>query len=144
MSLDRTGACACGTVRFIAHGGGPEFGACHCETCRRWAGGPNLAMSVDGVTVTAGEDDIAVWASSAWAERASCATCGGKLWYRLTGGGPGTGYILAVAALDDLSGLTLGAEIFTESKPAAYGFFEGSGKRMTGAEAMASFAAAPD
>ena len=136
----RTGGCACGTVRYEATGGGPSFDACHCATCRRWVGGPFLAMGVETIRFVEGEHEVHVWASSEWGHRLSCRTCGGALAFRMADGS-GEPH-LAVGTLDDASGLTLGLEIYVDRKPEGYGFLSQTSRKMTEAEFLAMIGAA--
>ena len=129
----RTGGCACGAVRYEATGGGPAFGACHCETCRKWVGGPFLGLQVETLRIVQGAESVRTWRSSDWGERASCAECGGALFFTVVATGEKN---VALGTLDDLSGLTLGMEIFVDRKPAAYGFLSESSKKLTAAEFM--------
>ena len=51
------GHCLCGAVGFTSPDA-KEIGACHCGFCRRWGGGPLLAVHCGpGVTFT-GADQI--------------------------------------------------------------------------------------
>ena len=54
--MDATGSCICGAVT-ISVNVGNSVGACHCDICRRWGGGPLLAL--DGGDDVAGNDQIA-------------------------------------------------------------------------------------
>lgn len=78
------GRCECGAVRF--HFGTPigDFSACHCSQCRRlsgmyWAGFhvPNEALVFDN------DAGLRWYASSDWAQRGFCNTCGSSLFYKL-------------------------------------------------------------
>ncbi|MHA3913490.1 GFA family protein [Halovulum sp. GXIMD14793] len=137
---DRRGHCLCGAVSFTIQEPKTEFGACHCSMCRQWTGSALLALEVpaDKITVS-GQDSIAAYRSSDWAERCFCKTCGSKLWYRVTAEGPHQGaYHLAVGLLDDLAGMKLTSEIFIDEKPDGYAF-AGPLDQMTGAQVMALY-----
>ncbi|HET7410304.1 MAG TPA: GFA family protein [Paracoccaceae bacterium] len=128
------GGCACGAVRFTAEAP-REYGVCHCETCRRWTGGPNLAVDCgSGVEI---EGPVSVWNSSDWAERGSCARCGSPLFYRLKATGA---HYLAVGAFDDQEGWEMTEQIFIDAKPAHFAFANET-RTMTEAEVMAAWAA---
>jgi len=86
-----------------------------------------------------GQDAIAVYPSSAWAERGFCKHCGSPLFYRMKSDGS---YHLPVGLLDDTEGLTLVNEIFIDRKPSLYSFAEKT-HQMTEAEVMAMFGAPP-
>ena len=140
----RTGGCACGAVRYEATGGGPSFGACHCATCRKWVGGPFMALQVETLSVTEGEDALNIWRSSPWGERVSCKACGGTLFFRVVGeaGQSPRESNVAIGTLDDASGLALGMEIFADRKPDAYGFLSETSKKVTEAEFLKMIGAA--
>ncbi len=133
MSETRTGQCLCGAVRYRLTKPVHDVDACHCAMCRRWSGSP--LMAIDGGTEVAfeGEDQIARYRSSQWAERAFCRTCGTHLFFRLVESGQ---YFLFAGTLDDQSGLTLQTQIFVEEKPDWYDFANDT-KMMTGAEVFA-------
>ncbi|NKB29076.1 MAG: GFA family protein [Rhodobacteraceae bacterium] len=82
MSDTIQGHCLCGavTIRVAGHHD-PRPGACHCRMCQRWSGGLFLCFEADagGVTI---EGPVTHYASSEFAERAFCSTCGSHLWMR--------------------------------------------------------------
>ena len=93
-----------------------------------------------GAVKIEGEEAIRVFASSQWAERAFCGTCGSNLFYRVTAEGPMQGEIhLAMGVLDDPAGVSLSTELFIDLKPDGYGFSQHT-HQMTEAEVMAMFA----
>ncbi|MFN3613617.1 MAG: GFA family protein [Rubrimonas sp.] len=134
---ERTGRCLCGTVRFRAAEVADDLGACWCDMCRRWAGGPFIAAAARGVTFE-GAEAIRAYASSDWAERAVCGRCGSTLYFRVTAPGPhGDGaYELAIGLFDDTTGMRLKTEIFVDRQPDAYALQAGL-TRKTGAEFLA-------
>lgn len=140
-----TGKCLCGAVSYEIASEITELGACHCGMCRTWSGGVFIAAQVKGADVTIkGEEHLSKFASSGWAERAFCKTCGSSLFYRVTAPGPHFDeHHFGAGALDDLSGTTLTGEIFIDKKPAAYAF-AGETHKMTEAEVMAMFAPPPE
>jgi hypothetical protein len=77
------GSCLCGavTIRLAAHD--PAVTACHCRMCLRWTGGPFAGFDapVEAVSISG---KVAIYASSAFAERAFCPRCGSHLWFRDT------------------------------------------------------------
>ena len=75
--------CVCGAVRARAPIGDKHVGACHCETCRRWGGGPSMMLDCGTDVHFEGEKHITVYVSSDWAERGFCKACGSHLFYRL-------------------------------------------------------------
>ena len=130
------GGCLCGAVRFTVEVARKAIDACHCGMCRRWQGGPAMAVMVDGPPVFADAGALGVYRSSAWAERCFCTTCGTALAYRTL---DGRHHAIMAGALDDLDGFAFTMEIFIDDKPAWYAF-EGDHPRLTGAEVMALFA----
>lgn len=145
MAIERTGGCLCGAVRYRAALPSGHVHACHCGTCRRWAGGPALALAAPADAVTFdGAENLSHYASSEWAERVFCKTCGTHLYFRVTADGPAKGeYSLSAGTLDDLSGLSLSQEIYVDAKPACYAF-AGDQPRLTEAEFLASIGLSPE
>lgn len=137
---ERTGRCLCGKVKFTIAEQIDEVGACHCEMCRRWAGGPLLAIHCKGPVAFEGEDKIVRYKSSDWAERGFCGTCGSNLFYFLV---PAGEYIMSPGALDDQTGLKFTSQVFIDEKPDWYAFANDT-KNMTGAELFAQFAPKDD
>ena len=111
------GRCLCGAVG-INSPAAKEIGACHCGFCRRWGGGPMMAVHCGpGVTFT-GAEQIGVYASSEWAERAFCKTCGTHLYYKLLA----TGEFFVPAGVFDADDFELASQIYIDKKPAYYAF----------------------
>lgn len=144
MCAERTGQCLCGAVRVTVRDPGHELGACHCGMCRRWTGSAfvTLAVPEDRLQVE-GAGNVRHYASSDWAERCFCGTCGSTLWYRLTAAGMPRDFYMAAGLLDDLSGMHLAHEIFIDRKPGAFAF-AGPTHQMTEAEFLAQLPASPE
>lgn len=139
--MSHTGSCMCGAVRFTISVPVTETAACHCSMCRKWSGGVYMAVQLpaDSVEIE-GADAIRFFASSPWAERAFCGTCGSNLFYRVTAEGPMQGEIhMGLGVLDDPSGVALTTELFIDLKPEAYGFAQKT-HQMTEADVMEMFA----
>lgn len=132
-----TGRCLCGAVAFEAGAAKREVDVCHCTMCRRWSAGPYIGLAYDGDVSFTGEENIGVYASSDWAERAFCKICGSSLYYHLIGTDH---YSFSAGALDDETGLALTQQIFIDEKPAYYDLANETPK-LTGAEVFAAFAA---
>jgi hypothetical protein len=132
----RSGHCLCGRVR-VSLRCGDEVDACHCSICRRWGGGPLLAIEPEGDVKFDGVEQIAVFESSDWAERGFCRRCGTHLFYRLK---EPVHYAIPVGLLDDPGALRLAKEIFVDEQPQAYAF-AGERPRLTGAEVFEQFQA---
>lgn len=116
--MNRTGKCLCGAVQFEIRDLNPEFGVCHCKMCQRWAGSGFMGLTVPTETISfEGEDHIARYQSSEWAERAWCKECGSNLWYQVTFEGPYSGALhMPYGLLDDTSGLSINREIYVDEK----------------------------
>ncbi|MFK7744747.1 MAG: GFA family protein [Roseobacter sp.] len=140
--MKQTGGCLCGAVTYTLNEPAKTTGACHCAMCRKWSGGVYLGVQVpDGGLQVRGGDNLQTYASSPWAERAFCRTCGSSLWYRITAEGPHQGeHHVGLGTFDDATGIALTEEIFIDKKPDGYGFAQNT-KVMTEAEVMALFAA---
>ena len=109
------GVCLCGSVRFSA----PDvrnIGVCHCGACRRWGGGPLLSVHCGTDVVFQGADQITVYASSPWAERAFCKQCGTHLYYRLLA----TGDFFVPAGAIDSNQFEITKQIYVDKKPDYY------------------------
>lgn len=133
----RTGRCMCGAVTFTVRDLRTDYGACHCEMCRRWTGSAFLGVSVPVANITfEGTEHIGRIQSSAWAERTWCTRCGTGLWYRVTADSPMAANLeLPIGLLDDASGLQMTREIFIDCKPDAYAY-EGEHRTLTRAQVM--------
>lgn len=125
----RTGRCLCGNVG-VSLRTAAQFDACHCGMCRRWGGGPLLAVEADGDVRFEGREHITIFESSDWAERGFCSRCGTHLFYRLK---DRNHYVIPVGLLDDPGPLRFDTEIFVDEQPEFYAF-EGDRTRLTGAE----------
>jgi len=115
---EKKGRCMCGAVKLNATDVPEVFSTCYCKTCQRWMGSPFRGVSVkfDNLTIS-GQENIAVFQSSDFAERANCKNCGSAIWYRLTAGKYAGNTSIPVGLLDDTTGLTLNHEYFTNIFP---------------------------
>lgn len=140
MTAVKTGKCMCGAVTFTAHKVEPNFGACHCDMCRRWSGGRWMGVHIEKSDLEiSGEDAITTFKSSDWAERAFCNKCGSNLWYRQTEGPYASGVSIGIGLLDQTDDLKLAREYFVDNQTGAYAFPEDR-IQMTEAEVIAMFA----
>jgi hypothetical protein len=135
-----TGRCLCGGVTFSVAAGRREVDACHCNMCRRWSAGPYIGFPHDGELILQGGDNVSLYKSSEWAERAFCKRCGSSLYYHLLGTDH---YSFSAGLLDDQDGLSLTQEIFIDEKPGYYDLANSTPK-LTGAEVFAAFEAKSD
>lgn len=127
-----TGHCLCGAVSVTATPIRDAIEACHCDMCRRWGGGPYLAVQCATEFTFAGEQHIARFQSSDWAERGFCKQCGSHLFYHFKP----TGTHSFLAGLFDNPGTDrMGEQIFIDEKPPYYTFSDDAPAR-TGAEVI--------
>lgn len=78
--LTLTGACQCGRVRFSAHVETNEAYYCHCRMCQRAVGNVRATfVNVKKDAVTWEGAPRALYASSTFARRGFCSTCGTPL-----------------------------------------------------------------
>jgi hypothetical protein len=136
----RSGRCLCGTIRFTAARVSDSVGACHCSMCRRWGGGPLLAVDCGTEVAFEGAGNLSVYDSSPWAERGFCAKCGTHMFYRLKGSHQ---YIMPAGLFEDDSAFVLDQQIFIDDKPGYYDFANQT-VTMTGAEVFAKYAPPSD
>ena len=139
--MSHSGSCLCGAVTYSIKSTVTQTRACHCGMCRKWSGGVYLGVEVapDQMDIK-GAENLTVFASSPWAERAFCTTCGSNICSGITMPGPhfGTRYV-GLGGLDDTSGIELVGEIYIDKKPDGYSFANDTDK-MTEAEIMAIYA----
>ena len=126
------GRCLCGAVTITLEGARPRVDMCHCNMCRRWGGGAFGGVSGASFEVE-GEENVTVYRSSAWAERAFCARCGSNLWFRFV---PADHHSFLAGLFDLPESFAMWRQIFVDEKPAWYDFAQDTPK-MTGAEVIA-------
>ena len=130
------GQCLCGAVKFETTM--PDhIDACHCSMCQKWAGSVFIGADYhksDAVKLLS-EDALTWYASSDWAQRGFCKTCGSSLFYRLKD--VEDFWAVCAGSLDLPSGLSLSKEIFIDEKS---DLFELSGNqdKLTGPEFLAT------
>ncbi|NSX54036.1 GFA family protein [Parasulfitobacter algicola] len=139
--MSKTGGCLCGAVTFELAEDPKTYGACHCQMCRKFSGGIEMSVQVmPGGITWQGEDNVQTFASSEWAERGFCKTCGSSLLWRLTAPGPMQGMlILSAGALDSLDGMVFDNEVYIDHKPASHAFAGDDRTQMTEAEVLALY-----
>jgi len=131
------GHCLCGAVTITINAARPMVDICHCEMCVRWGGTFLGGLSGESHSVS-GEDHVAVYKSSEWAERAFCKTCGSNLWYLFV---PGNHYSFIAGLFDVPEGFGILQQIFVDEKPDWYDLVQQSPMK-TGAEVIAEARAA--
>jgi hypothetical protein len=110
----RSGGCLCGAVRFEIDGPMREVLICHCKQCRRQHGHAAAYTNAPAEKFRFLERRGLAWRrSSPEAERGFCRECGSSLFYRRMGGPT---LSVTAGSLDEPTGLTCGAHLFTASK----------------------------
>lgn len=135
-STQHSGVCLCGAVRLRVELAGASVGACHCGMCRKWTGGPLLAVESRGSVHIEGEENVERYQSSDWAERGFCRRCGTHLFYRLKSGNM---HAVPVGVLDGDADWVLDHQIFIDEKPGFYAFANDT-RNLTAAEVFAQYA----
>ncbi len=132
------GSCLCGAVKITAKTVNKKLGACHCQMCRKWAGGPFLALDCGSEVSFQGEENIKVFDSSQWAERGFCKECGTHLFYRVR---ENKQHFVPVGLFDEIEDkdIIFDHQIFIDKKPAYYCFADRT-EMLTEAEVFAQFA----
>ena len=83
------GSCFCGAVQFSIELPTLFCGHCHCSMCRRPHGAAFVtwtAVPPDQLTITAGEERVARYQSSAKGTRSFCNNCGSQLFCQVEDG----------------------------------------------------------
>lgn len=130
------GHCLCGAVQVTAKTMSSKVGACHCNMCRQWSGGPLLVVDCGSEVSFTGEESITAFDSSEWAERGFCKKCGSHLFYRLK---QSNQYFVPVGLFERSEAFVLDHQVFIDEKPEYY-CFANETHNMTGAEVFAMFA----
>jgi len=133
--IEAKGKCLCGAVELSAKEMSLNVGACHCSMCRKWTGGPLLAVDCQSSVEISGEEHLIIYSSSDWAERGFCSKCGSHLFYKLKEKGQ---YIVLAGLFDNVENFNFDHQIFIEEKPEYYAFHNNT-KNMTGAEVFEMF-----
>lgn len=131
---DKKGSCLCGAVKVTAPKLSNSLGVCHCSMCRKWSGGPLMAVDAGTDVTFEGNENITVYNSSDWAQRGFCNKCGSSLFYRLKETGQ---YVLSPTLFDEAN-FIFDHQIFIEEKPSYYEFANET-KNMTGEEVFKMF-----
>lgn len=137
MTKEYRGRCLCGRVQFSVNKINPEVGACHCNMCQKWNGGPLLAVDCGTEVSFSAQESISRYASSEWAERGFCNHCGSHLFYFLK---EAQRFIMPAGLFDQQDEFIFGHQIFIDKKPAFYEFANAT-HNMTEAEVFAADAA---
>ena len=124
------GKCLCGAVSIRVRHDKPTIGACHCNICRRWGGGPFISLETHTEPEVTGTENIKTYDSSEWAERGFCARCGTHLYYRLKSE---PFYAIAAGLFEQARDWPFTLQVFIDQKPESYSFLNRT-KNMTGEE----------
>lgn len=101
-TANATGGCLCGAVRYQMAGLPISTIYCHCESCRKHAGAPVVALvgyRRDQMSYTKGAAKI--FASSPGVGRAFCGDCGTPMTWEGDGGDIGPMVEVLVGTMDD-------------------------------------------
>ncbi|MGF1512651.1 MAG: GFA family protein [Elainellaceae cyanobacterium] len=128
-------SCLCGSVELIAASKVHKVDACHCDMCRKWGGGPLLAVECGSEVEISGMENVTAYDSSDWAERGFCSKCGTHLFYRFKSE---NNYVLPAGLFDEQDGFTLEEQIFIDRKPSYYEFANAT-HNMTEAEVFEKY-----
>ena len=118
-TIKAKGSCLCGAIHITASTSGKGVGACHCGMCRKWGGGPLMAVPCESEVSFDGEDNISIFNSSEWAERGFCKLCGSHLFYRLKESGH---HFIPVGLFENQENFTFDRQVFIDQKPSFYSF----------------------
>lgn len=114
----RTGGCLCGAVRFEVAGPMREVLICHCKQCRTQHGHAAAFTGAPADRFRMVEQRGLAWyRSSDKAERGFCRECGSSLFWRRIGAAH---LSVTAGSLDEPTGLTCGAHVFTAFKGDCY------------------------
>lgn len=123
MDQIETGGCLCGKVRFTTRGPLREVIFCHCSQCRRQTGLYFAATSVAADRLDLeGAEHVTWFASSTFASRGFCGTCGSLLFWKPN---DEPRYAVLAGAFDRPESLHPGYHICTEGRAEFYRISDG-------------------
>lgn len=118
-TFEATGSCLCGNVKFKAKKASIHVGACHCDMCRKWSGGPYMAVDCGSEVEYEGAQHIAIYDTGDWAQRGFCKICGSNLFWRLK---ETQQHMLAAGQFDDQTQFVFDQQVFVDRNPGYYQF----------------------
>lgn len=125
------GACLCGSVRITVDGDHiAAIGVCHCGLCQRSNGVVWGAFQANEDAVTV-QGDVTTYASTPFATRVFCPTCGSNLWLR--DNDEGAVCELMPALFPEASDFPVVSKIYIDCAP-AYAALAGDHRRATRAD----------
>lgn len=130
------GKCLCGSVEITVANASSDIGACHCGMCRKWSGGPLLAVDCGTDVTISGNDNVSTFQASEWAQRGFCKQCGTHLFYKLIANGQ---YMMPAGLFEGSPEFNFDHQIFIEEKPGYYDFANQT-VNLTGEQVFAQFA----
>ncbi|MDA0147665.1 GFA family protein [Vibrio sp. LaRot3] len=130
-------SCLCGKVSLKVKPKSNHFMACHCHTCQKWTGGPQLAIPCGTEVEFEGQEYITEFASSGWATRGFCTQCGSHLFYKLNHNGE-YNILVGLLDIDKQAQLELAIQYFIDLKPTFYSL-DADCQTMTEAEVIKAF-----
>ena len=130
------GRCLCGSVQVTVINIQKNIGACHCNMCRTWGGGPFMAVECGTDVSFEGAEHLSVYNSSKWADRGFCSQCGTHLFYRIK---ETQQYFMPGGLFADVH-FNFEHQVFIDEKPDYYAF-DNETEDMTGAETFAKYGA---
>lgn len=129
------GSCLCGAIE-VSTADKSTVEVCHCSMCRRWGGGPLLAVHCGAEVTFTGDRKPTTYRSSDWAERGFCSNCGTHLFYHLL---PANEYLLPAGIFEEDAHFEMTSQIFIDQQPTYYDFANETIK-MTGEQVFAQYA----
>lgn len=118
-TIEGKGSCLCGAVHINVKSINKNVSACHCRRCRKWGGGPLMAIHCGSDVSFEGEDNISVYDSSDWGERDFCKKCGSHLFFRLK---ENQHYVIPAGLFEDQEFFVFDNQVFIDRKPSFYSF----------------------
>ncbi len=110
----RTGACACGAVKYELTGEPTQVTFCHCSKCRRWHGHVGAYTAVERTGLALVEQRGLKWhALNPKVRRGFCGECGSSLFWDEDGD---VRIGICAGTMDAPTGLTAKAHIYVASK----------------------------
>jgi len=134
------GQCLCGAVKFTVKNSSNNVEVCHCGMCRKWGGGPLMAVTGGTEVSFEGQENITVYNSSDWAERGFCKKCGSHLFYRLK---EINEHQIPVGLFDNQENFNFNLQVYIDKKPSFYSFANKTNE-MTEAEVIEKYAPEQD
>ncbi|KIN65632.1 Glutathione-dependent formaldehyde-activating enzyme-like protein [Sulfitobacter noctilucae] len=129
------GCCLCGAITVRGTMARPMVRACHCDMCRKHTSSMFMSIGLDTDSIEVA-GDVQTYASSDWAERGFCGSCGSTIFYRTLHDGARN---LSAGLFDNAGGAPLELEYFADRCPQGY-HLAGDHRKMTTQETIALFA----